>query len=75
MAVNYCIISILLKVDKLTETMETLAQSLRRRARSPSRNRTCFNCGQEGHWKADCKVPNTKAEDKDEALNESGLEC
>ena len=78
------------KMTQLTESMATLTMAVKRRARSPIRNKTCFNCGKEGHWRADCKAEikteakkvsavydpllDEESDESEEALNKDGSE-
>ena len=78
------------KMTHLNESVAALTMAVKRRSRSPARNKTCFICCKDGHWRADCKAEiNTEAkkvsavydpllgeesDDSEEALNEDGSE-
>ena len=77
------------KMAKIIESVEALTVAMQKRSRSPSRTKACFNCGQEGHWIADCKLaskkekqvqsvfdplPDTESDESDRDLNEDGSE-
>ena len=49
-------------VAELVVSFKSLSETIQRRSRSParSRNRSCFNCGEEGHWRQDCPKKGTQ---------------